>query len=225
MDADSRTTVALPPRSDAVQELIAAARRGCPTSLGQVFEALRAQLIAAAREELPEALRAKMGPSDIVQETAIDMQRNFDQFRGNSAEECFAWLRSILRNNVLDALRHFESTQKRSLDREESLAGSSRAKRAVPRIDERRPDGSAIRREDAAAVGRMLARLPMDHRQVIELRYWRGLSFADIGVEMNRSADAVRKLWYRAIERLQAELAADRGAVVGPADGSAPSSS
>jgi len=35
----------------------------------------------------------------------------------------------------------------------------------------------------------MLARLPMDHRQVIELRDWRGLSFA--------------------------EIAADRGAVVG----------
>lgn len=62
-------------------------------------------------------------------------------------------------------------------------------------------------------IGRLLARLPADHPVVIELRYWKGLSFADIGTEMDRSADAVRKLWYRAIERLQAELAADRDAL------------
>jgi RNA polymerase sigma-70 factor (ECF subfamily) len=203
MDVDSgtaRSATSPLPGPNTVPDLIAAARRGCPTSLGQVFEALRAQLIAIANEELPDGLRAKVGPSDLVQETAIDMQRNFDQFRGTTAEECFAWLRSILRNNVVDAVRHFQATRKRDL--------------ACDRL----PEGSAIRHEDAAVVSRLLARLPPEQGRVIELRYWRSLSFAEIGAEMNRSTDAVRKLWYRALERLQAELAADRGAVAGQPD-------
>jgi RNA polymerase sigma-70 factor (ECF subfamily) len=221
MDVDSgtaRSATSPLPGPNTVPDLIAAARRGCPTSLGQVFEALRAQLIAIANEELPDGLRAKVGPSDLVQETAIDMQRNFDQFRGTTAEECFAWLRSILRNNVVDAVRHFQATRKRDLAREQSLDGTSRSAGGKMPVCDRLPEGSAIRHEDAAVVSRLLARLPPEQGRVIELRYWRSLSFAEIGAEMNRSTDAVRKLWYRALERLQAELAADRGAVAGQPD-------
>jgi DNA-directed RNA polymerase specialized sigma24 family protein len=32
------------------------------------------------------------------------------------------------------------------------------------------------------------------------------LSFPEIGARLGRSPDAVRKLWYRAFERLQAEM-------------------
>jgi RNA polymerase sigma factor (sigma-70 family) len=59
-----------------------------------------------------------------------------------------------------------------------------------------------------------MARLPDDYRRVLELRYWGGLSFVAMAPELERSPEAVRKLWYRAIERLQEELAA--AAAVGP---------
>lgn len=186
--------------------LIASARQGCPTALGRMFETLRMQLVALADQELPDALRAKLGPSDVVQETALDMQRDFDRFRGTTAEECFAWLRSILRNNVVDAVRRFEASQKREIAREESLEGKA-CDDAAMMASWRLPEGSAIRHEDAAAVTAALVRMPEDQRRVIELRYWQALSFSDIGLEMNRSADAVRKLWYRALGRLQRELA------------------
>jgi DNA-directed RNA polymerase specialized sigma24 family protein len=41
---------------------------------------------------------------------------------------------------------------------------------------------------------------------VLHLRYWEGLSFVEIAGRLGRSPDAVRKLWYRAIGRLQAEM-------------------
>jgi RNA polymerase sigma factor (sigma-70 family) len=56
-----------------------------------------------------------------------------------------------------------------------------------------------------------MARLPDDYRRVLELRYWGGLSFVAMAPELERSPEAVRKLWYRAIERLQEELAAAVG--------------
>jgi RNA polymerase sigma factor (sigma-70 family) len=57
-----------------------------------------------------------------------------------------------------------------------------------------------------------MARLPEDYRRVLQLRYWSGMTFVDIAPLLGRSPDAVRKLWYRAVERLQSELNAADGA-------------
>jgi RNA polymerase sigma factor (sigma-70 family) len=50
---------------------------------------------------------------------------------------------------------------------------------------------------------RALDSLPDDYRQVIALRYWENLDFDEIGQRMGRSAAAARKLWLRAVERLE----------------------
>lgn len=182
--------------------------RGAPDAIGRIFEAAREELLGLAEHELPGDLRMKVSPSDVVQETAVDMQRGFGQFAGTTAEECFAWLREVLRHNVVDAIRRYREAQKRDLACETSLDGfRSREQRNLGALA-RRPEDSAIRREEAAVVNNILARLPPDYRRVLELRYWGGLTFVAIAPELGRSPEAVRKLWYRAIERLQHELAA-----------------
>jgi len=60
--------------------------------------------------------------------------------------------------------------------------------------------------ENRSAVEAALERLPEDYRRVVLMRYREGRSFADIAVSMARSENAVRKLWFRAVERLQQEL-------------------
>ena len=52
----------------------------------------------------------------------------------------------------------------------------------------------------------MLSRLPADHAMVLRLRYWESLTFPQIASRMERTEEAVRKLWYRAIARIDAEL-------------------
>jgi RNA polymerase sigma-70 factor (ECF subfamily) len=190
-----------------IRDLIDRARRGSPDAVGRIFEAVRGQLLELADRELPEDLRVKIGPSDVVQETALDMQRDFGEFNGTTPEECFAWLRQVLQHNVVDAIRRYRDAQKRELAREQRLHGLR--SRARPPLGDpaRPPEGSAIRREEAAAINAVLTRLPPDYRRVLELRYWGGLSFVAMAPELGRSPEAVRKLWYRALERLQGELA------------------
>lgn len=189
-------------------ELLDRARRGAPDAIGRIFEAVRGQLIDLADRELPADVRARIGPSDVVQETAVDMHRDFGQFTGRTAEECYAWLREILRHNVVDAIRRYRDALKREAGREVSIkAVRPPVDPALP-MGHRLPEGSAIRREEAAVLKQTMARLPDDYRRVLELRYWRGLSFVAMAPELGRSPEAVRKLWYRAIERLQAELTA-----------------
>lgn len=194
----------------AVGPLLVAARQGDRAALGRLFDAARQQLLDAASRGLPQAIRGRVGPSDIVQETAIDMQRDFARFSGSTAEELFAWLRSILNHNLIDAVRHHELAEKRTLQRELRLGDSSLAHGTQALANASHPpDASAIRKEDAADLHRTLARLPEDYRTVIWLRYWRGMSFDEIAVQMVRSKAAVRKLWHRAIQQLNAELQAD----------------
>lgn len=194
---------------DAIHALLVAARRGAPDALGRIFEAARGHLLQVAARELPPQLRAKIGPSDLVQETAIDMQRGFAQFTGTTADECFAWLREILRNNAVDAIRHYRETLKRAVDREVSLSEKPMRTDGALVDGRRSPDASAIRREEADALAHVLPRLPMEERLILELRYWSGMSFADIAAHMGRSPKTVRKIWYQAIARTQQELATD----------------
>jgi RNA polymerase sigma-70 factor (ECF subfamily) len=60
-------------------------------------------------------------------------------------------------------------------------------------------------REQAQVLWRALERLPEDYRQVILFRFQEDRSFEEIGGLMNRSPDAARKLWSRAMERLRHE--------------------
>jgi RNA polymerase sigma-70 factor (ECF subfamily) len=191
----------------AVARLLDAARDGHGDAFGRLFETFRRHLLLAAHEELPPALRGKLGASDLVQETAVDARRDFPAFRGSTAEECFAWLRAILRHNVVDAVRRYGTSQKRAVGLEVSLASpTGRREGAILEASHGLPDGSAIRREDATLLAAAMGRLSADHQAVLRMRYWDGLSFVEIGDRMSRSPDAVRKLWFRAVQRLQEEM-------------------
>jgi RNA polymerase sigma-70 factor (ECF subfamily) len=48
-----------------------------------------------------------------------------------------------------------------------------------------------------------LAQLSADHRDVIVLHHLEGLGWEDVGRRMGRTADAVRKLWTRALSQLR----------------------
>jgi RNA polymerase sigma-70 factor (ECF subfamily) len=188
-----------------IRDLIAAAHRGAPDAIGRLFEAARGDLLEVAARELPAEVRAKVAPSDVVQETAIDMQRDFARFTGTTADELFAWLREILRYNLIDVTRRDRAAIRRETARDAArptpdLVGN------LPAMT-RTPAGSAIRREEAATLASAMARLAPSDREVLEMRHWQGMTFVAMAPLLGRSEEAVRKMWYRAVARLRAELA------------------
>jgi RNA polymerase sigma-70 factor (ECF subfamily) len=172
------------------------------------LEACRAYLLGIAGEELDPELQAKGGASDMVQETFLEAQRDFAAFHGNSQEELRAWLRQLLLHNVADFTRRFRATRKRAAGREVGLPEDSSSHGGPGDIpaDTPSPSGRALAHESAAAVQRALERLPEDYRCIITWRYLEAQSFDEIAGRMQRSTNAVRKLWLRAVERLRQEL-------------------
>jgi len=195
------------PQTPPIAPLLEQARSGSAAAIGSLLEAARSYLLLQAESQLPISMRAKVGPSDIVQETALDAHRDFLRFRGTTQEEFYAWLRTILQNNVMDAVRRFEIAQKRAARREESISVvvDRRGVSVLP-AGSHTPDHSAIRREDANTLADVLARMPDDYQTILRLRYWEGLTFPQIADRIGRSEEAGRKLWYRALARLTVEL-------------------
>jgi len=191
-----------------LERWIEAARGGSVEALGRLLEACRQYLLLVANRELAVDLQAKGGASDLVQETFLEAQRDFGLFQGHTEAELLAWLRQVLLHNLANFARQYRGTDKRQIDREVSLDQSD-PQGGPPRdvaADTPSPSGWAVRNEQAEAVERALERLPEDYLQVILLRHREQRSFEEIGHLMNRSAEATRKLWSRAIEQLQREL-------------------
>ena len=104
--------------------LLAAARRGSREALGQSLEACRRYLLAIADRQIDPDLRAKGGASDLVQETFLEAQRDFEQFQGSSPDELRAWLRQVLLHNLGAFTRRFRTTSKRAVGLEVALSAN-----------------------------------------------------------------------------------------------------
>ena len=188
-------------------QLLSAARGGSLEALGEALELCRRYLLAIANRQLNPSLQAKFGASDIVQQTFLEAQRDFQRFHGSSLEELQAWLTHLLLHNLTDVAREYQETDKRRIDREVGLpTGSTSGVSGGPATDTPSPSAHAMADEQAERIRQVLDTLPNDYRQVIVWRYQEEHSFAEIAQRMGRSENAVRKLWFRAIERLEVAL-------------------
>ncbi|MEX0676019.1 MAG: sigma-70 family RNA polymerase sigma factor [Pirellulales bacterium] len=196
------------PASRRVEPLIAAARDGSRVALGQLLNAYRPFLLSVAAEEFDSDLKAKAGPSDIVQETFAEAQRDFASFKSNTAEELRIWLHTLLMNNLADLRKRYLKTAKRQVRRERPLAtaDSKEFLRELIARDQHSPSKTAISREEQAKIEAALGRLPPAFREIIVLRSQERRPFAEIGQLIGKSPAAARMFWKRVILRLKRDL-------------------
>jgi RNA polymerase sigma-70 factor (ECF subfamily) len=181
-------------------------RGGSVEALGALLEQFRPYLLLIANEELDSEVRAKGGGSDLVQESFLEAQRGIGNFQGASAGELLAWLRQILLRNVADFTRRYREAAARRVDREQVLVSPDDSLGTAVVANEPSPSELASAGERAQLLFAAIQRLPDDQRRAVLLRYQGNLSFEEIGATLNRSADAARKLWFRAVENLREDL-------------------
>ena len=188
--------------------LIERARAGDDRALSQVFEQCHGYVAVIARANLESWLRAKVDPSDLVQQTMLEAYRAFGEFRGQTSGEWLAWLRSILRHNAAEFVRHYHGVKKRNAAREVRIGiGSSAGHGVYEPFDSRAtPSSAAVQREEALRLADAISVLPPDYQDVIMLRHGQRLPFDEIARRMSRSRPAVQMLWLRALRKLQESL-------------------
>jgi RNA polymerase sigma-70 factor (ECF subfamily) len=198
-----------PRQQQDISALVRAARGGSGEALGELLKRCDRYLLGIAGRELSFQLRGKEAPSDVVQESYLLAGENFGQFGGQTREELFAWLRQIVLHQVAKAHRRYKQTAKRDVRCEAVRIPAARdswelhvARRPAS------PSTCAMAHEAEERIWRAVDGLPEDYRRVIVLRHRDSLGFADVARRMGRSEAATRKLWQRAVKRIEQQLEA-----------------
>jgi RNA polymerase sigma-70 factor (ECF subfamily) len=187
--------------------LVPLAKDGNKDAQNQILKQVQDVLTKLARQQFQADLRQRQNPSDVVQLTLTRMINGFDDFRGTTENELYAWMKTILKNELHVARRH-QQQAKRDARRDRKQTDNSDAPAYIGGVDpELTPSSEAINKEKVQLLRNAMSRLSPEFQQVIQLRSLEEKPFQEIAEIMNKSYDAVAKIWQRAVVQLENELA------------------
>lgn len=196
------------PANSTVQTWLRQAASGDVLAVQKLLVLHHPALCRIAARKLPDALRGKIEPEDLLQEVYADVVRRLPEFDSDRPAQFLRWLLRILESKVIDARRFFRAAM-RDVRREVSARQSASnfgllAGRAAR--DSLTPSRIVRRREQEAMLLAAMAGLSEDYRRVLELRYARDLPLEVVAEIMKRSPGAVQMLCARALRRLRESL-------------------
>jgi RNA polymerase sigma-70 factor (ECF subfamily) len=192
--------------SQSDSELVVAARAGDASALRALFERHEPLLRGFLDRRLPPGLRRKVAPEDIQQETWLVVSARLDEFEDRGEGAFRAWLLKIAELKLRESVRAFLGTRKRADVKEVSRGG--RPDTAAFMGQSPTPSEVAVGRELEDAAARALRELPEDYRRVLQLVQVEGLTLKAAAERMDRSHEATKKLYGRALSRFAQLLGA-----------------
>ena len=156
-------------------------------------------------------LRARIDPSDVVQETQMEAHRRFADYLRRRPMPFKLWLRKTAQQRLCDLQREHLVAQNRSVGREKPQPDHSSLMLAAP-LAGRGPSPSeqVARRDFEQQVALVVGELSENDRDVLLMRHVEGLSHQEIACLLDVDAAAARKRYGRALLRLR-KLLVDRG--------------
>jgi RNA polymerase sigma-70 factor (ECF subfamily) len=198
------------PTSDSPEtdRLLRQAHAGDCRAFEQLFARYRPYLRQVVALRLDPRLRPRVDPSDVVQETQLEVFRRLGELLERRPMPFRVWLRKTACERVLKLHERHLGAARRSLHREVPLPERSSLLLARRLAARSTPSQRLARREVARLVGQALARLAEGDREVLLMREFEGLSYEEVGCALGVDPAAARKRYGRALLRLQQALAA-----------------
>lgn len=194
-----------------LEAMLARARDGDRDALSAVFDAHEPGLRRMVELRLDRALRRRLEPADVVQETLLEAARRFDAWRAAPAFPFRVWLRSICASSLVNAQRTHLGAQKRDVARERPVAAerpsvSSANAAELFVASQTSPSQAAMREEAHDALQRALDELDELDREIVVLRSFEELSNEEAAIELGIEPTAASKRFARALARLRPSL-------------------
>ena len=173
---------------ETLDRLVAQAQRGNTEAFGRIFDAYAGPIyrFIASRVSRPS------DAEDLTQLVFVKALEALPRYEARGIP-FGVWLFRLARNAIIDQVR----TQRDHLS---LVMATTRA------TEEAGPEAKATLRDDIEHVAQALSDLTDDQREVIELRFFAGLSVAETAAAMGRQDGTVRGLQFRAIAALRRSL-------------------
>jgi RNA polymerase sigma-70 factor, ECF subfamily len=191
------------PDSAQTQQLLSEIADGHSEAFDRLFARHRRHLLGVVKQRLGPSLRARVDPSDVVQETYIESARQLSDYLARRPMPFRLWLRKTAQQRLAKLAEH-HGAARRSSQREvplpdrSSLLLARRLAGVVPPASR-----EASRRETAQRVREALQRLNDDDREILLLRYLEGLSNQEVAFMLEIDPATASQRHGRALVRLE----------------------
>jgi RNA polymerase sigma-70 factor (ECF subfamily) len=198
------------PESGETERLLRQAQAGDRRALEELFGRYRPYLHQVVAVRLDASLRARLDPSDVVQEAEADAFRRLPDFLSRQPMSFRLWLRKTAQERLLKLREQHINAARRSVAGEVRLPDRSSALLARRLLGGSTPSQRLSQKETARRINEALGQLAEPYREMLLMRHYEELSYEEIGSLLEIEAATARKRYGRALLRLQ-KLLVDSG--------------
>lgn len=194
-------------------ELLRRAAAGDAQAVAEAFSLHRARLRRTIQLRLDRRLQGRVDPSDVIQETYLDVARGLADYLKDPRISFFLWVRFIAGRKLLAIHRHYLGTKARDAAREVSLHRGSLPQASSVFLAEQllgrhsSPSEAAMKVELRLRVQEALDEMDPIDREVLTLRQFEELSNAETAQVLGIGEAAASHRFVRALRRLKKTLA------------------
>jgi RNA polymerase sigma-70 factor (ECF subfamily) len=209
----------MPEETADTAELLKRAGAGDQSALGDLFDRHRARLRRMVRIRLARRLRGRVDPSDVLQETYLEVAHSLAEYLRDPQLPFFLWLRFLTGRKLQAIHRHHLGMQMRDARREVSLQAGPMppatseclAAQLLGRLTT--PSQAAVRAELRKRVNEALNSMSLLDREVLALRHFEQLSNAETAQVLGITGAGASNRFVRALKRLKSILSSSPGNV------------
>ena len=198
---------AITPDSTETCNLLRQIEEGDRQAFERLFDRYRAYLSQVVEVRLDPRVRVRIDPSDVVQETQLEVFRRLPDYLTRRPMPFRLWLRKTAQERLLVVRRQHLEAGRRAVNREVPLPERSSLLLARGFLTGSTPSRQLGRQELARRVRQAVARLSEADREIVLLRAFEGLSNQEVACVLDLDPATASKRHGRALLRLQKLLA------------------
>ncbi len=191
---------------DKTRHLVGLAQDGDESALNRLCNVYGARILWIIRLRMGRELRSKLESIDIVQDVLMSALKDLGNFTYKTEGDFLRWLSRIAENRIRGHIQRLHMN-KRDIRKEVRLndhrpTAEDSVVATLDAVVTTTPSVIVSKREDLDKLTKAIDSLKPEYRQVIVLTKIEGLSYKEVGERLNKSADAARMLFSRAMAEL-----------------------
>lgn len=172
-------------------------------ALAHLYEEHRPRLLAMLQRRIDPALAVRLDAEDLLGEVYLEARRRWSKFCAQADLPGFVWLYGIARDCLIEAWRK-QNRACRSPDRELPWPEQSSLQLGLGLVCEQAGPGTAAEHAELAdRIREAMQRLRDGDREILWMRHYDELGFADIASLLGVSENTATVRYVRALRRLK----------------------